>query len=634
MPHRRLAADVVVRRAAGVVADGAGRPDVAVAVRVPLRQLRSPAVVGQVREALGRSGLEPGRLVLQVPEQALAGDRDGAGRLLQVLAGLGVGLALDDVASGPSSLRRLRQVPLVAARTPEDLLEHVADDPDDRAVLEVVLALLSRLGVRAVAAGVRTPGQLQVLRRARLPARAGPAARRLAAHRRGARRRRRGGPRRPRRRLLTPAPLRVRGRRRARLADCAGPAPPRRRPGEAQDPGPAPPPVPPRAPPCRCPYRCLTRTPCPLCPPPRRPPARPTPSTSTTRRCATARSARAWSCRSTTSSPIARHLDDLGVGLHRGRLAGGQPQGRRVLPAGPHRAGRCAPRSSPRSARPGGRGGDAAADLAHLRESGAGVVTLVAKSDVRHVERALRTTREENLAMVRDSVAHLRAEGQRVFLDAEHFFDGWAADPAYALEVLRVAAEAGADVAVLCDTNGGMLPHRLADVVAEVVAAGLRVGIHAHDDTACAVANSLAGGRRGRDARAGHGQRLRRALRQRRPVQRRRRARDQARPAGAAAGPPRRARPRRARRRRGREHRARRRTSRGSAPARSRTRPGCTSAPSRPTPTSTSTPTRPSSATTCACSSPSWPAARRSSSRAASSAWSPTATPSRGSSSG
>jgi 2-isopropylmalate synthase len=94
--------------------------------------------------------------------------------------------------------------------------------------------------------------------------------------------------------------------------------------------------------------------------------------------------------------------------------------------------------------------------------------------------------------MVRDSVAHLRSEGQRVFLDAEHFFDGYAADPAYAVEVLRVAAEAGADVLVLCDTNGGMLPYRLAEVVADVVATGLRVGIHAHDDTACAVANSLA----------------------------------------------------------------------------------------------------------------------------------------------
>ncbi|MEO6206306.1 MAG: citramalate synthase [Mycobacteriales bacterium] len=133
-----------------------------------------------------------------------------------------------------------------------------------------------------------------------------------------------------------------------------------------------------------------------------------------------------------------------------------------------------------------------AADLAHLRESGAGVVTLVAKADSRHVERALRTTREENLAMIRDSVAHLRGEGQRVFLDAEHFFDGFQSDPAYALEVLRVAVEAGADVVALCDTNGGMLPTRLAEIVHEVAQTGVRVGIHAHNDTSCAVANSLA----------------------------------------------------------------------------------------------------------------------------------------------
>src|SRR5256884_4943288 len=88
-------------------------------------------------------------------------------------------------------------------------------------------------------------------------------------------------------------------------------------------------------------------------------------------------------------------------------------------------------------------------------------VCLVAKSDVRHVERALRTTREENLAMVRDTVAHLRGEGQRVFLDAEHFFDGWKADKAYALEVLSVAFEAGAGGLVPFGTNGGRLPDPL-----------------------------------------------------------------------------------------------------------------------------------------------------------------------------
>jgi 2-isopropylmalate synthase len=131
--------------------------------------------------------------------------------------------------------------------------------------------------------------------------------------------------------------------------------------------------------------------------------------------------------------------------------------------------------------------------VAALRESGAAVVTLVAKSHDRHVELALRTTLEENLAMVRDTVSHLRAEGQRVFLDAEHFFDGYRANRAYALEVLRTAAEAGADVVALCDTNGGMLPDRVADVVHDVVeATGVRVGIHCHNDTGCAVANTLA----------------------------------------------------------------------------------------------------------------------------------------------
>src|SRR5579862_5407298 len=94
--------------------------------------------------------------------------------------------------------------------------------------------------------------------------------------------------------------------------------------------------------------------------------------------------------------------------------------------------------------------------------------------------------------MIADTVRHLGAEGQRVFLDAEHFFDGYRSDPAYALEVARVAAEAGAEVVALCDTNGGMLPAELGDVVTAVAAAsGARLGIHCHDDTACAVANTL-----------------------------------------------------------------------------------------------------------------------------------------------
>jgi len=190
---------------------------------------------------------------------------------------------------------------------------------------------------------------------------------------------------------------------------------------------------------------------------------------------------------------IARHLDDLGVGFIEGGWPGANPKDteffRRARTELDLRHAALAAFGATRRA-----GAKAADDplVAALRDSGAPVVTLVAKSHDRHVELALRTTLDENLAMVRDTVAHLRAEGQRVFLDAEHFFDGYRSNPSYALEVLRVAVEAGADVAVLCDTNGGMLPAELADVVAAVgEQSGARLGIHCHDDAGCAVANTL-----------------------------------------------------------------------------------------------------------------------------------------------
>jgi 2-isopropylmalate synthase len=128
-----------------------------------------------------------------------------------------------------------------------------------------------------------------------------------------------------------------------------------------------------------------------------------------------------------------------------------------------------------------------------LLDSRAPVVTLVAKSSVWHVTDALRTTLEENLAMVRDTVAFLRAEGRRVFVDCEHFFDGYKLDADYGVRLLDVAAAAGADVGVLCDTNGGMLPMGVHDVVSDVISrVGIRLGIHTQDDTGCAVANTLA----------------------------------------------------------------------------------------------------------------------------------------------
>jgi 2-isopropylmalate synthase len=190
---------------------------------------------------------------------------------------------------------------------------------------------------------------------------------------------------------------------------------------------------------------------------------------------------------------IARHLDRLGVGFIEGGWPGAIPKDteffRRAQTELDLRHATLAAFGSTRKA------GVRAADdpqVAALRESRAPVVTLVAKSHDRHVELALRTTLDENLAMIADTVRHLRAEGQRVFLDAEHFFDGYRSNPAYALECVRAAAEAGADVIALCDTNGGMLPTELGDVVREVtLATQARLGIHCHDDTGCGVANTL-----------------------------------------------------------------------------------------------------------------------------------------------
>jgi len=191
---------------------------------------------------------------------------------------------------------------------------------------------------------------------------------------------------------------------------------------------------------------------------------------------------------------IARQLDGLGVGFIEGGWPGANPRDteffRRAAKELDLKHARLAAFGSTR------RAGVRAADdpqVAALRDSGADVVTLVAKSHDRHVELALRTTLEENLAMVRDTVAHLTGEGLEVFLDAEHFFDGYRDNRDYALEVLRTAAEAGAGVIALCDTNGGMLPAWVADVVNDVVdSTGARVGIHCHNDTGCAVANTLA----------------------------------------------------------------------------------------------------------------------------------------------
>ncbi len=122
-------------------------------------------------------------------------------------------------------------------------------------------------------------------------------------------------------------------------------------------------------------------------------------------------------------------------------------------------------------------------------------VCLVGKTHDFHVETALGITLDENVANIRDSVAHLVAQGREALFDAEHFFDGYKANPDYALECLHAAYAAGGRWIVLCDTNGGTLPHEIGKITGAVIASGIpgtHVGIHTHDDTGNAVAGSLA----------------------------------------------------------------------------------------------------------------------------------------------
>ncbi|HEX3392317.1 MAG TPA: citramalate synthase [Solirubrobacteraceae bacterium] len=131
--------------------------------------------------------------------------------------------------------------------------------------------------------------------------------------------------------------------------------------------------------------------------------------------------------------------------------------------------------------------------LSVLAECFAPICTLVGKSSVLHVEKVVRVSREENLAMIADSVSFLVNEGKRVLFDAEHFFDGYQLNPKYALETLQAAMAAGAERIVLCDTNGGSLPNQIRQIVNHVrhSLAEIEMGIHVHDDSGCAVANTL-----------------------------------------------------------------------------------------------------------------------------------------------
>jgi 2-isopropylmalate synthase len=139
-------------------------------------------------------------------------------------------------------------------------------------------------------------------------------------------------------------------------------------------------------------------------------------------------------------------------------------------------------------------------NLAALLAAGTETICIVGKSWDYHVTDALQTTLDEGVRMTSDSVAYLRAKGKRVFFDAEHFFDGYKRNPDYALKIATAALESGAECIVLCDTNGGTLPHEVAQIIDEVrkaLGSDVALGVHFHNDSGCAVANSLIAVERG-----------------------------------------------------------------------------------------------------------------------------------------
>jgi 2-isopropylmalate synthase len=194
---------------------------------------------------------------------------------------------------------------------------------------------------------------------------------------------------------------------------------------------------------------------------------------------------------------VARLLDEFGVGFIEGGWPGAMPKDteffRRARTELNLKHAVLVAFGATRKA-----GADVAQDpqVQALLDAETPVVCLVAKSDIRHVERALRTDGAENLAMVRDTVAHLVAHGRRVFVDCEHFFDGYRFDPGYTASVVHAAFDAGAERVVMCDTNGGMLPSQITKAIGELTerlgVPASRLGIHCQNDTSCAVANTVA----------------------------------------------------------------------------------------------------------------------------------------------
>jgi 2-isopropylmalate synthase len=190
---------------------------------------------------------------------------------------------------------------------------------------------------------------------------------------------------------------------------------------------------------------------------------------------------------------VAEQLDHLGVAFIEGGWPGANPKDEEFFaraPAELHLS--TATLVAFGSTRRAGVRAEDDETLRQLVKASTDAVCIVAKASELHVTEALRTSLDEALAMAFDSVSFLRDHGLRVFFDAEHFFDGYRANPEFSLRVLRAAEEAGAETLVLCDTNGGSLPHEVEEVVATVASQfETQIGVHFHNDSGCAVANSI-----------------------------------------------------------------------------------------------------------------------------------------------
>ncbi|HWL51781.1 MAG TPA: citramalate synthase [Chthoniobacteraceae bacterium] len=195
---------------------------------------------------------------------------------------------------------------------------------------------------------------------------------------------------------------------------------------------------------------------------------------------------------------IAEKLDQFGVHYIEGGWPGSNPKDVEFFREARQRTWKHARIAAFGSTRRGDIAVEEDPQLRTLLEAETPVVTIVGKSWLLHVQEILKVSPDENRAMIRESIAHLKSHGREVFYDAEHFFDGYKDNPEYAVSTIRGAVEAGVDLPILCDTNGGTLPEEIEAIVRDVIAKiGTPVGIHTHNDTGLGVANALAAVRAG-----------------------------------------------------------------------------------------------------------------------------------------